>query len=1051
MGAGFLVTERHLITCAHVVSNALDQVHDVPDLYHANIYLEFPLVAPGQKLIAHLAHWQSSDDVAGLELIGTLPFAAEPVPMAIAGDLWGHSFRAFGFPQGYDQGVWTSGIVREQQADGWIQIEDPRQTGYFISQGFSGTPIWDEQLDAVVGMVVAVDRQSKSRVGYIIPTKIFSGAWSVIASFPHEIKERSLSPFIVPIRTSYFAGRVNEIKHAEALLKNDLPIIIGLFGMGGVGKTALAIELCHRLREYFTDGVFFISAENLSLENIIDELAINLLGQEITELTSKEKSIKLRKNLANKKVLIIIDNIEDGNNLSKLIEILSSTKVVMTSRKRFSSGELHPILVEKLPSDAAVDLFINKIGFENPSETDLTRLAEICTLLGNLPLAIILLASRSVVIQESLMSMLTDLKKAGLEELSSPLGDEDTPSVRLCFDKSFATLNSQEQLLFTTLGAFGGNSFSLEAVIDCTQLDKCKEMLNRLVALSMVQMQIEERYSLHPLLRLYAQERIKDKSIWGKVAEYYLTLISKNPAIWENELASIFNAIDQFYVADKWGVEVGQRIIKGLVQNLGKTDAVGRSLITRVLAKIGGSAIDFLIQALYQNESLIVKSYVAETLGLINHPRALETLLKTLRDKNAVVQRSAINAVSKTRNPQAVRPLIEMLSSKHPDVRVAAKEALFQIRNFAIDPLIQALYHKNFIVSYHATQVLGEIHTPRAVPHLVNLLANQSDNPFRVLGESGRRSTTHINEALRNMGLIAIDALISLIEADSDRTTSENAMAALVAIGPKARIPLMLATSSTDSPPNFYLIKALEEIGIAKNIESIITCLSSKNLQTRFLAAKKLGSIASSEAVNALGRTLENDKSILVRIAAADALGELRIYEVIKPLVVSLKHSSSELRYHAIKALGKNLDFQEAVNAIIRSIHDRSYIVRCAVAESIGEIRSLDVTYDALALLIKDKYPLVRSLACDSMGNTGNPRCVKLLLYALNDKHSSVAFYAAEALGKIGDPDALSMLEDTAFTKNQRETSWGQSVAFAAAKACDLIRTRIAGNTSINY
>jgi len=86
-----------------------------------------------------------------------------PARLVTADDLWGHTFRAFGFPSGYDEGVWASGQLLEKQAAGWVQIEDMKLTGYFIEPGFSGTPVWDEQVEGVVGMVVAVETRPNVR------------------------------------------------------------------------------------------------------------------------------------------------------------------------------------------------------------------------------------------------------------------------------------------------------------------------------------------------------------------------------------------------------------------------------------------------------------------------------------------------------------------------------------------------------------------------------------------------------------------------------------------------------------------------------------------------------------------------------------------------------------------------------------------------------------------------------------------------------------------------------------------------------------------------
>jgi S1-C subfamily serine protease len=110
------------------------------------------------------------EDVAILELREQPHTFQQALSLLPAQTLWGHPFRAFGFPGGYDEGVWASGVIRDQRADGWVQIEDVKLPGYAVIQGFSGTPVWDERLEGVVGMVVEADSQAETKAAYIIPT-----------------------------------------------------------------------------------------------------------------------------------------------------------------------------------------------------------------------------------------------------------------------------------------------------------------------------------------------------------------------------------------------------------------------------------------------------------------------------------------------------------------------------------------------------------------------------------------------------------------------------------------------------------------------------------------------------------------------------------------------------------------------------------------------------------------------------------------------------------------------------------------------------------------
>lgn len=208
VGMGFLIDDRRVLTCAHVVTIALGIPDDTPELPTEKIRLDFPLIAPGETLTARVVFWppvqsHSSDeseheeDIAGLELEikspleggkggvpleggqggVLLPADAQPVNLVLTEDLWNHEFRAFGFPDSQEDGVWASGVLRGRQTDDWVQIEDVKHTGYFIEPGFSGGPVWDEQLKGVVGMVVAADTQPGVRAAFIIPTEVLISTW----------------------------------------------------------------------------------------------------------------------------------------------------------------------------------------------------------------------------------------------------------------------------------------------------------------------------------------------------------------------------------------------------------------------------------------------------------------------------------------------------------------------------------------------------------------------------------------------------------------------------------------------------------------------------------------------------------------------------------------------------------------------------------------------------------------------------------------------------------------------------------------------------------
>jgi S1-C subfamily serine protease len=180
IGTGFLVSDRHILTCAHVVAAALGVPNDTAEMPSGLLEFDLPLLNAGGRVSGKVVFWrpvspgQVGEDLAVLEVdLGALPTGAQAVRLMVADEPWEHPFQICGFPKSQDDGIWASGVLREQQGAGWVQMEDLKAEGYAIEHGFSGAPVWDETLKAVVGMAVAADRQrTEAKVAFMIPTGI---------------------------------------------------------------------------------------------------------------------------------------------------------------------------------------------------------------------------------------------------------------------------------------------------------------------------------------------------------------------------------------------------------------------------------------------------------------------------------------------------------------------------------------------------------------------------------------------------------------------------------------------------------------------------------------------------------------------------------------------------------------------------------------------------------------------------------------------------------------------------------------------------------------
>jgi hypothetical protein len=170
VGVGFQIDQGYVLTCAHVITQALGIAEDSDIPKETEISLDYPFINQGSLLLlkAHVVSMHTGRDVAVLRLLNGLQ-GTHTASIAHEKDLLRHSFCVFGVPKGRDDGVWATGIINRPNAKGLLQIEDTKKTGYPVQQGFSGSPVWDENLGAVIGMVVKAETDPNIKAAYILP------------------------------------------------------------------------------------------------------------------------------------------------------------------------------------------------------------------------------------------------------------------------------------------------------------------------------------------------------------------------------------------------------------------------------------------------------------------------------------------------------------------------------------------------------------------------------------------------------------------------------------------------------------------------------------------------------------------------------------------------------------------------------------------------------------------------------------------------------------------------------------------------------------------
>ncbi|MEU1407281.1 trypsin-like peptidase domain-containing protein [Streptomyces sp. NPDC005728] len=261
LGVGFLVDDRHAITCAHVVVAALGPVQESGPGEDARLHVDLPLLSgpggPAATVTASVVLWglsraEGNLDVAVLRLDSAVPGTGPARLVDVEPEaMRGHATQVVGFPEGRGQGVWHEGVLRGRQADGQIQV-DRVGTGYRVSRGFSGSPVWDQDLGAVIGMMAKADL-GEPAAGFMIPVGQLVESWPPLATLAHPPSPfRSLEPFEEAHAAAFFGRDADNDRLAQVVAEQRWTTLVG---PSGCGKSSLAMAGVAPLRRDAGDTV----------------------------------------------------------------------------------------------------------------------------------------------------------------------------------------------------------------------------------------------------------------------------------------------------------------------------------------------------------------------------------------------------------------------------------------------------------------------------------------------------------------------------------------------------------------------------------------------------------------------------------------------------------------------------------------------------------------------------------------------------------------------------------------------------------------------------
>ena len=370
----------------------------------------------------------------------------------------------------------------------------------------------------------------------------------------------------VPSSPTPLIGREKELTDISDLLADPDCRLLTLVGPGGIGKTRLAVEAAQQALAQFTDGVYFVSlAATDSVEDILPRIAAVVDPETYpTGQTAADFLPQLRQR--DPALLLVLDNLEqllpDGS--AAIEDLLTQThqlKLIVTSREALNlrwewrydlDGLAYPSdeTADALESYSAVEMFLERMRRTRRmplTEAEVEAAAQICRLVGGMPLGIELAATQASHLPVTAIA--TALER-NLDALVVSLRDLPARqhSLRASFEVTWANLSPDEQAVFRRLSLFR-SSFTpaaAQAVAESGPL-----ALINLIDKSLLRQILPERYDLHPVLRHFAKEKLaevpdEEAQTLAHYRDYYTAFLRERTEALQQE-TNLTKNITEFY------------------------------------------------------------------------------------------------------------------------------------------------------------------------------------------------------------------------------------------------------------------------------------------------------------------------------------------------------------------------------------------------------------------------------------------------------------------------------------------------------------------------
>ncbi|MEV1078264.1 BTAD domain-containing putative transcriptional regulator [Streptomyces sp. NPDC050211] len=467
-------------------------------------------------------------------------------------------------------------------------------------------------------------------------------------------------PAVVPVRPAQlpatvpdFTGRasfVSELSEVLASAEGRVMAVSALAGIGGVGKTTLAVHVAHQARAAFPDGQLYVDLQGAGTgaaepETVLGSF-LRALGTADSAIPDslEERSALYRSVLDGRRVLVLLDNARDAAQVRPLLPGTAGCAALVTSRVRMVDlAGAHLVDLDVMSPDEALLLFTKIVGEERVASEREAAL-DVVAACGFLPLAIRIAASRLAARRTWTVSVLAAKladERRRLDELQA--GDL---AVKATFELGYGALEPAQARAFRLLGLADGPDISLAAAAAVLDLpvEDTEDLLEALVDTSLLESAAPGRYRYHDLVRLYARA-CAERDEWPP-----------------SERDAAMSRLLDFYLATAAGVYAMERPGDRLVDHLERTDYPGLSFTDRHAAQ------DWLYS---EAHALLAFTQQCTQLAVLRRAVDLLWAAKDLAESGAnskqyeTVAVTLRGAADRARDPQALSRALTTLTNVH--------------------------------------------------------------------------------------------------------------------------------------------------------------------------------------------------------------------------------------------------------------------------------------------------------------------------------------------------------------------------------------------------